>query len=74
MSRLMKKGIGPIIDNRAIGEIDPENPYIYARAFSTDGFIRHSQHLNSFIEEKSVENMSTRKMHAYLVTKFQVVD
>ena len=72
MDELMRRAFQVVVDNRDIAHIKPENPFIFARGFSTDGFVRHSPILKSFIAEFDVNNMSTRKMRAYLATTFQV--
>jgi hypothetical protein len=62
-----------IIENREdVGQIMPENEFIFARSWSKDGFIRHSSHLKRMAEEMGVANMSTRGLRKYLATAFQV--
>ena len=72
LSPLMQQAFKEVISNRALGNILEDNPFIFARGYSKDGFIRHSPVLRAFIEEFGVKNMETRKMRAYLATTFQV--
>jgi hypothetical protein len=62
-----------IIEHREdVGQILPENEFIFARSWSKDGFMRHSSHLKRMAEAMGVANMSTRGLRKYLATAFQV--
>jgi hypothetical protein len=68
----MKSALDLLVDNREIGCVSPENPFVFALAWSKDGFIKHSGPLKEFQEDIGVQNMSTRQMRKYLATTILV--
>jgi hypothetical protein len=69
----MKHALDMIINNRKVGCILPENPYVFATPHSEESFLRPSAILKRFQEYYGVQHMETRNMRKYLATSFQVI-
>jgi hypothetical protein len=68
----MKTALDLLVEEREVGCLMSENPFVFGLGWSKEGYIKHSAPLKELQEEMDVKNMSTRQMRKYLATALQV--